>query len=88
MSKYIEFVPLDRPDLKTKIWRVQPIGEPGILLGHVKWFGRWRRYALFTEPMTVFEKDCLRTLADFCEMKTKAHRDGSRTKTVNTPVNT
>lgn len=73
MKVYIEFVTVDRPDLKTKFWRVQPIGDPDLMLGYVKWFGRWRRYAFFPAPSCVFEKDCLRALADFCELKTREH---------------
>lgn len=64
-------------DVKTKYWET---------LGIVKWFGSWRRYAFFPKADTVFEKDCLRDIANFCESKTNEHysnlkkvRDG-RTK--------
>ena len=30
-----------------------------ILLGTVKWFGRWRQYAFFPEQETVFNTNCL-----------------------------
>lgn len=58
---------------KTAVWSV--IAHEGNAdLGTVKWFGRWRRYAFFPAPATVFEKDCLRDLADFCDEITKEHR--------------
>jgi hypothetical protein len=43
-------------------------------LGSVNWFGRWRCYAFNPWPGTVFEKTCLREIADFCERLTKEHR--------------
>lgn len=43
-------------------------------LGTVSWFGRWRCYAFNPAPMTVFEKVCLRDIANFCELLTRQHR--------------
>jgi hypothetical protein len=43
-------------------------------LGIVKWYGAWRKYAFFPAPQTLYEHDCLRQIADFCERETKAHR--------------
>lgn len=48
--------------------------DGGALLGEVRWFGRWRKYAFFPEELAVFEQDCLRTIADFCEAQSKEHR--------------
>jgi len=65
------------PSGKTRIFRVETIAdlEAGttlpVILGSVKWFGRWRRYALFPSMQTVFEATCLREIADFCEEQTK-----------------
>lgn len=60
------------PPQKTKVWHVYTVkGEE--ILGSVKWFGRWRRYAFF--PLnSVFEQDCLRDIANFIEEKTREHR--------------
>jgi hypothetical protein len=57
---------------KTKAWRVRNI-ETKIDLGIVKWFGRWRQYAFFPDEELVFEKTCLRTIADFAERQTRTH---------------
>lgn len=46
-------------------------GDP---LGEVKWFGRWRKYAFFPERDCVFEQDCLRVIAEFCERHTRELR--------------
>jgi len=53
---------------------VFPINE-GKSLGEIAWFGRWRCYAFYPAGSTIFEKDCLRVIADFCEEKTKEHRE-------------
>jgi hypothetical protein len=65
---------------KTRIWRVMPIGasdvsKPGALLGHVSWYSGWRKYVFAPNVNTVFEQDCLRDLADFCERVTKEHKE-------------
>jgi hypothetical protein len=40
-------------------------------LGEVKWYGRWRCYAYFPVNDTLYEKTCLRDIANFCEKKTR-----------------
>lgn len=46
----------------------------GALLGYVKWYVPWRQYVLF--PINaVFDKKCLREVADFCERETNTHRE-------------
>ena len=59
---------------KTSVWQVWS-KEGGNHLGDVRWFGRWRCYAFFPNHSTVFERKCLRDIADFCERETQ-----SRTK--------
>jgi hypothetical protein len=57
---------------KTKTWRV--LSEREELLGIVKWYGPWRTYAFHPEGWTVFEKTCLRDIANFCESETKKQK--------------
>jgi hypothetical protein len=47
-------------------------------LGSVKWLGRWRCYAFRPATNTLFEKQCLRDLATFCERQTKAQFDRAK----------
>lgn len=55
---------------KTDRWQVHStLG--GTLLGVVKWFPPWRQYAFFPEPGTLFEQDCLRSIADHCQIETQ-----------------
>lgn len=60
---------------KTKVFEVIAI-EGGFKLGEVKWFGRWRKYSFFPNGETVFEKDCLRDIADFLDRLMKGRKEG------------
>lgn len=59
---------------KTNEWLVCSKYDQTDVIGQVKWFGRWRCYGFFPFKDTVFEKQCLRDIADFCEEQTKHHR--------------
>jgi hypothetical protein len=77
-SKWIYFVLLPIPlERKTSIWDVRT-REGEASLGEIRWFGRWRCFAFYPRADTLYEKQCLRDIADFCEAQTKAHRTLSR----------
>lgn len=59
---------------KTSLWDVRT--NDGSLLGEVRWFGRWRKYAFYPRGDTLFEQTCLREIAEFIEMRTREHRTG------------
>lgn len=67
---------------KTLLWNVESIADKDgdhpeyAELGVVKWYGAWRKYAFFPASGTLFEHDCLRQIASFCERETIAHRLG------------
>lgn len=61
------------PSGKTKTWDIISV-RGNYLLGGVKWCGRWRRYAFYPEPEMIFEHNCMRDLADFCEQRTAEHK--------------
>lgn len=75
MSKWIEFREVPRPDYKgnTKLWHVVPKEGVGYL-GEVRWYGPWRQYAFYPNIQTVYERQCLRDIANFCEERTIDHR--------------
>jgi len=73
MDNYIKFVFFSSTE-KTQVFEVQT-KDGSSILGYVKWFGRWRCYSFFPEKGTVYEKHCLRYIADFCETKTFEHRN-------------
>lgn len=58
----------------TQIFEVTTKNTPTVILGIVKWFAPWRQYSFYPNGDTVFEKDCLRDIAVFCEDKTKEQR--------------
>jgi len=58
---------------KTLTWSVRATQDNGYL-GRVAWFGRWRRYGFWPDEGTVFEQQCLRDIAAFCEHATIAQR--------------
>jgi len=59
---------------KTKVWQVIA-REDNCLLGHIKWYANWRQYAFYDDSdyECVFEKTCLRDIANFCEVATGLH---------------
>lgn len=74
MSKWIEFKgPFPSGSGKTKLWFVVPIGTTG-RLGQVRWYAPWRKYTFWADPSCIFEEQCLRDIADFCEKETKKHK--------------
>lgn len=78
MAKWIEFVILPREKIgeKTTRWQVIPKEQERAKqhpLGVVKWYGGFRRYSFFPAPNTIFEQQCLRDIADFCQEQTRIY---------------
>lgn len=62
------------PKPKTRTWRVVPVDGNAADIGYVGWYAPWRCYSFFPGEYTVFERRCLRDIADFCEAQTKERR--------------
>lgn len=77
-AKWITFEkinpPLGSPIPKTVTFYVQTKSAIPEVIGEIKWYGCWRKYCFFPEYDTVYEQDCLRDIAAFCEEKTAEHR--------------
>jgi hypothetical protein len=69
-SGWVAFVTQPHGARKTGVWTVETI-DGGECLGVVKFYPQWRRYAFFPALQTVYESDCLRNIADFCETQTR-----------------
>jgi hypothetical protein len=55
----------------TKVWEVKSSTHLGI----VSWYGPWRKYTFHnTYADCIFDANCLREIADFCETQTKEHK--------------
>lgn len=75
MSKWIDFkLQPKNPERKTNLWVVYT-KDGRMDLGHVEWFSRWRCYVFFPSMDTVFERDCLRDIANFIEQQTKDYKE-------------
>jgi hypothetical protein len=78
-GKYIRFILVGRSLTgKTNIYWVQSKEEDSVL-GQINWYSAWYQYAFFPQSPnmeTVFEKNCLRDIANFCEEQTKLQRKG------------
>jgi hypothetical protein len=72
-AKHIVFIE-DMPKARTRTWEVRA-KDGNVLLGMIGWFGRRRGYAFFPLPERVFERTCLRDIADFIERQNVAHRE-------------
>ena len=59
---------------KTRIWTVTSTGD-GAYLGRVSWWGAWRRYVFLPSADTVYDPNCLKAIADFCQTKTDEHKE-------------
>jgi hypothetical protein len=73
MPKWVRFTEMPIPGRKTNVWQVATIDAP-VILGEIKFWPRWRKYAFFPLANTLYEKDCLRDIADFCEAETRNWR--------------
>lgn len=74
MPKWIVII-LVKENPKTSVWEVQAKSSR-VLLGTIKWYGGFRKYAFFPEIDTVYEEDCMRDISDFIEAKTREHKNG------------
>jgi hypothetical protein len=64
------------PSGKTNVWEMRTT-DYHHLLGEVRWYSPWRKYAFFPAAECVFEQDCLRDIAAFIEEATMEHKRGS-----------
>jgi hypothetical protein len=71
--------PVKTQGKKTLHWYVKT-ADDSHFLGSVAWFTPWRRYAFMPYNGTIFEQDCLREIAAFCETKTREHRAARKEK--------
>lgn len=48
--------------------------QGNVMLGDIRWFAGWRKYAFFPYADRVFEQDCLRDIALFLEQLMEARQ--------------
>ena len=52
--------------------------DQGAVLGIIKWFGAFRQYSFYPSDNCIFEKTCLRDIANFCAWLTTEHKAGNK----------
>lgn len=75
MSSWIQFEgPFTVAGRKTPVWMVvtAKLRAP---LGWIRFYPQWRKYAFFPVKDSVFEKTCLREIADFCAARSSEYRN-------------
>jgi len=72
MGKWIEFKeddPAPGKARKTKLWHIVSKAR-GNIIGEIRWYPGWHRYALHPNPNTVWDEVCMREISDFCAART------------------
>jgi len=81
MSDWIKFTEVDlRDGRKTQVWAVMTI-DGAHCLGRIGWYSPWRKYCFVIPPddeHKIFEEDCLRLIAEFCETETTKRREARK----------
>ena len=63
MSRWLTFHDVTPHSDTAKTRYVTVVSIHGAELGVIKWFGRWRQYAFFPHPQTIFNPECM---TDIC----------------------
>lgn len=76
MAKWLIFIndPERAANRKTRVWAVVN-KDNGSELGIVEWYTGWRKYVFVPHASTLYEQDCLRDIADFCEQATRDQKE-------------
>jgi len=73
VKKWVDIFPMNNSLTgKTKTWGVKSYRDNSSI-GIIKWNGAWRKY-VYQSDEAYYDWDCLRYIADFCEVATKEHR--------------
>ena len=73
---YLQFKQRGTSSSDSKLWAV--LGAQVKVLGIIRWYAPWRKYCFYTLEggAMVFDVNCLREIADFCEAETRSHNAG------------
>lgn len=66
-NKFLKFEQVDDgTKRKTKLFAVVSV-QGLIILGEIKWFTRWRRYAFYPEADSIYDAACLQEITAFLD---------------------
>jgi hypothetical protein len=69
------FNELNNVGKKTRQWEVTAVASDEVL-GHVSFWGAWRKYVFKPLAATLYDASCMREIADFTETATKNWKAG------------
>ena len=69
LAKWIDFI--EGPSSIKVTEKGKPLRE----LGFIGWYPQWRKFCFIPNAHTIYEQDCLRDIANYCEAKTKERKD-------------
>jgi hypothetical protein len=73
LAAHLYFNELNTSNQKTRKWEVTANASDEIL-GHVSFWGAWRKYVFKPLAATLYDASCLREIADFTETQTATWR--------------
>jgi hypothetical protein len=80
-GRYFSCVRLARPlGKKTDTYAIVAKADC-LIIGDIRWYGAWRKYALFVRPETVWEETCLAEVASVLKRLTQEQRRQRRSGT-------
>lgn len=69
--RFVEWTPKLQKTPVVKVFSAHIIdsgaGHDEALLGHIKWFGRWRQFVFQPQPLTVFNVGCMETIIEYIQ---------------------
>lgn len=78
-KEWIDFVQVERPKLKTKVFMVMPKNSD-YELGEIKWYPQWRHYCFFPTLrfQTVHSDRCLLSISQYIkDLNIKHKKNGA-----------
>jgi hypothetical protein len=70
---------------KTRSFSVRT-ADHATLLGYINFYPRWRKYSFYPKAETLYETDCFRDIAEFCEKETVRWREAVQGRRAQAPV--
>jgi hypothetical protein len=70
---HLYFNELNNVGKKTRQWEVTAVASDEVL-GHVSFWGAWRKYVFKPLAATLYDASCMREIADFTEAESKKWR--------------
>lgn len=77
VEKYIQIIEGEAWETvgkKTKVWHILNIKSmPAQVIGHIRWYTGFRKYCFYPADDMLFDWNCMRMIANFCEERTQDH---------------